>query len=510
MNKRLSLALAIAIGLGLTGSAYSVWADDAPAEQAQHAEASAHKDAEHHGASPANAHEDAAQHIDQEHHKNGPNGGMSFNIGGLDAELVIPDGTPMKLFLSQAKKPVSPTGLQVSLELRQPGYKAARQVTFSANGNSFVSDSGIGEPHYFDAILKLQRDGTTFSFPFSRDEGLIKLSDSQIKGADIQLTSANPAQMTETLSLPGEIRFNEDRTAHVVPRTTGIVEKVEVELGQSVKKGQLLAVIASQQISDQRSELAASQRRLELARTTFNRERQLWQEKISAEQDYLQARQQLQEAEIAVANARQKMAAFGDNVALTGGNSYELRAPFDGVVVEKHLVLGESVTEASNAFTVSDLSNVWATFNISPSDLGKVRVGKPVKVSSPELNAEVQGTVSYIGSLLGEQTRTAIARATLQNPEGAWRPGLFVSVVVATDSRQSNVTVPTESIQTLEEKPSVFIRVADGFVPRTVTTGAGNGGKVEISQGLDEGTQVAAEGSFILKSELGKSAADHH
>ncbi|MEE3509711.1 biotin/lipoyl-binding protein, partial [Pseudomonas sp. 10C3] len=88
-----------------------------------------------------------------------------------------------------------------------------------------------------------------------------------------------------------------------VPRVPGVVESVHVNLGQTVKKGQLLAVIASQQISDQRSEQAAAQRRLELARTTYERERQLWQDKISAEQDFLQARQALQEAEIAVSNA---------------------------------------------------------------------------------------------------------------------------------------------------------------------------------------------------------------
>lgn len=104
----------------------------------------------------------------------------------------------------------------------------------------------------------------------------------------------------------------------------GVVEAVQAELGQAVKRGQVLAVIASQQISDLRSEQQAAQRRLELARLTFQREQQLWQERISAEQDYLQARQALQEAEIALANARQKVAAVGPAGA---GNRYELRAP---------------------------------------------------------------------------------------------------------------------------------------------------------------------------------------
>ncbi len=134
-----------------------------------------------------------------------------------------------------------------------------------------------------------------------------------------------------------------------------------------------------------------------------------------AEQDYLLARQALQEAEIALNNARQKMTALSGSAVPAGGNRYELRAPFAGVVVEKHLGVGEVVSETSNAFTLSDLSQVWVTFGVFPKDLNKVRVGKPVKVSSTEMGTEVLGTVAYVGNLLGEQTRTATVRVTVPN-----------------------------------------------------------------------------------------------
>jgi len=166
------------------------------------------------------------------------------------------------------------------------------------------------------------------------EEGHIELTAEQITAAGIQLAEAKAQSISLGLPFPGEVRFDEDRTAHVVPRVPGVVESVSVNLGQSVKKGQLLAVIASQQISDQRSEQAAAQRRLTLARTTYEREKKLWRDKISAEQDFLQARQALEEAEIAVSNARQKISVLSGSVVATGGNRYELRAPFDGVVVE--------------------------------------------------------------------------------------------------------------------------------------------------------------------------------
>ncbi|WP_095113693.1 efflux RND transporter periplasmic adaptor subunit [Pseudomonas sp. Irchel 3H7] len=341
------------------------------------------------------------------------------------------------------------------------------------------------------------------------EEGHIELSAEQITAAGIQLAEAKAQNISRGLPFPGEVRFDEDRTAHVVPRVPGVVESVAVNLGQTVKKGQLLAVIASQQISDQRSEQAAAQRRLALARTTYEREKKLWQDKISAEQDFLQARQALQEAEIAVSNAQQKISVLSGSGVATGGNRYELRAPFDGVVVEKHLTPGEVVDESTAAFTLSDLSRVWVTFGVSPKDLNKVQVGKAVTVSAPELNAEVVGSVAYVGSLLGEQTRTATVRVTLENPQGSWRPGLFVTALVATDSREAKVAVPETAIQTVEDKSTVFVRTDDGFEARAVELGSRAAGHVEITQGLEPGAQVASAGSFVLKSELGKASAEH-
>jgi len=338
------------------------------------------------------------------------------------------------------------------------------------------------------------------------EEGQLHLSVAQIEAAGVQLAAAGPRELGTAFSFPGEIRFDEDRTAHVVPRVPGVVEAVQAELGQAVKRGQVLAVIASQQISDLRSEQQAAQRRLELARLTFQREQQLWQERISAEQDYLQARQVLQEAEIALANARQKVAAVGPAGA---GNRYELRAPFDAVVVEKHLTVGEVVDETSNAFILSDLSRVWATFAVAPRDLDKVVTGRNVTVSAPDLGAQVEGKVNYVGSLLGEQNRAATVRATLANPNGAWRPGLFVNIAVSVERFNAAVVVPQSALQTWEDQTVVFARTEEGFEARPVKAGRRDAGQVEITSGLAAGTQVAAAGSFVLKSELGKGSAEH-
>ncbi|BAP45804.1 efflux RND transporter periplasmic adaptor subunit [Pseudomonas sp. 21LCFQ010] len=341
------------------------------------------------------------------------------------------------------------------------------------------------------------------------EQGQVELSAEQIRAAGIELAVATTRPLNLSASFPGEIRFDEDRTAHIVPRVSGVVERVMVELGQQVKKGQVLAVISSPQIADQRSELSAAQRRLETAGSTLQREKTLWQDKISAEQDYQLARQAYQEAQINVANARQKLSVIGAGLSPDGGNRYELVAPFDAMIVEKHLSIGEVVNEASNAFTLSDLSRVWATFGVTAKDLDKVMIGREVVVTAPDLNAQVQGKVGYVGNLLGELSRTAQVRVTLANPQGAWRPGLLVNIEVATADGQAALSVPEAALQTVENNTVVFLRNAEGFKAQPVMTGRRANGHVEVLGGLQAGAQIAAAGSFVLKSELGKGSAEH-
>ncbi|SDE00012.1 membrane fusion protein, cobalt-zinc-cadmium efflux system [Cupriavidus sp. YR651] len=339
--------------------------------------------------------------------------------------------------------------------------------------------------------------------------GMIAMTPEQIRNANLVLHTAAPGRIRSAVQFPGEIRFNEDRTAHVVPRVAGVAESVAANLGQRVKKGDLLAVFASTQLSDQRSELLAAQRRLELARTTYAREKKLWEDKVSAEQDFLAARTALQEAEIAAQNATQKLTAIGAKPTAGAINQFELRAPFDGIVVEKHLALGEAVAADTTVFTISDLNTVWAEFVIAPKDLGHVRLGESVRVVSTAFDGTAEGRISYVGALLGQQTRTATARVTLANPDMAWRPGLFVTVSVATGDAEVPVAIEADAVQTEGGQTQVFVEVPGGFAARPVKTGRTDGKRVEITDGLAPGTRYVAANSFVLKAEQGKAGAEH-
>ncbi|WP_426398949.1 efflux RND transporter periplasmic adaptor subunit [Ralstonia sp. R-29] len=331
-----------------------------------------------------------------------------------------------------------------------------------------------------------------------------------ITNAKIGVETAGATELSTEVVLPGEIKLNEDRTAHVVPRVAGVAEKVAVELGQPVTRGQLLAVLSSPALSDQRSELQAAQQRLALAQETHAREKRLWEQGIAAEQDYQQARTALQEARIAADNARQKLAAIGAAPAGSALNRFELRAPFDGVVVAKHLSQGEAVQAETAVFTVADLRTVWADFSVTAKDLEAVTANAAATVRATATGTAVQGKVSYVGALLGEQTRTAPARVTLDNPKLAWRPGMFVNVSVESGCVQVPVAVRADAVQNVDDKPSVFVPVPTGFEVRPVKTGRTDGTWTEILEGLPAGTRYAAANSYVLKAEAGKSADHGH
>ncbi|QEZ48740.1 efflux RND transporter periplasmic adaptor subunit [Cupriavidus oxalaticus] len=511
-KQKAAIAAIVLVGSVATG-AVLLTGRSAPDEHGGHSEAKGHSDGEHHGSNEAD-HKDDKAHADGEHHeaKKGPNGGAMFSRDGYDVEIGTAEAkgeARIRLWVTKKGKAVS-DGVSASGKLVHATGET-QALKFATSRDALESQETIEEPHVFDvsANVVLPGQSAPLAVSFSKEEGKIELTAEQVAKTGVVMQTAGPAKVQAGVRFPGEIRFNEDKTAHVVPRLAGVVESVPANIGQQVKKGQVLAVIASTTLSDQRSELLGAQKRLDLARLTYDREKKLWEQKISAEQDYLAARNALQEAQISVQNAQQKLTAIGASNSSTALNRYELRAPFDGMIVEKHISLGEAVADNANVFTLSDLSSVWAEFVVSAKDVEKVRVGEKATISSAASDGKTEGTVSYVGSLLGEQTRTAKARVTLTNPQMAWRPGLFVTVSVFGAEADVPVAIQSEAIQDVDGQSVVFVAVRGGFVVQPVKTGRSNGKTVEIVEGLKAGTRYAAKNSFVLKAELGKSSAEH-
>lgn len=343
-------------------------------------------------------------------------------------------------------------------------------------------------------------------------EPLVHLTETAIGEFGIETATAGPGKLRTFLSLPGEVTLNADRLVHLVPRVPGVAAEVYRNLGDQVKAGDLLAVIESRELADLKASYLAAYERANLAQASFAREEGLWQRKISAEQEYLVAKRDLAEAQIALRAGEQKLHALGfteQYLAQLPGLPHEsftrqeIVAPIDGTIIEKHIVLGEVIKDDRECFILADQSSVWVNLNVYQNDLARIRTGQEVTISAgPSLQAK--GTISFVSSLVSEQTRTTLARVVLDNPAGQWRAGLYVTGQVLVDEPDVAVLVPQESLVRLDEATAVFVRTADGFRPVTVMIGRSTEGYAEVLSGLTAGQVYVTRGAFLLKSELEK------
>lgn len=451
----------------------------------------------------------------------GPHGARLLADDGLQLEVTIYEtGVPPQFRIypyDAAQKPIPPRDVALVVELHRLGGRVDR-IAFTPEADYLRGESVVGEPHSFDVHLSASRGGRTHTWSYSQIEGKVQLGADQVKSAGIVIATVGPRVMQTTLELPGEVIADATRQAHVVPRLQGVVIQVQKQAGDHVRRGEVMAVLNSRELADAKSTYIESSRHVEFTRVTLEREESLWKRKISAEQEYLKARRDVQDAELAEDVAAQKLVTLGLPAASLAGIAaepreslprYEIRSPLDGTVVDRRVTIGEAVEADDQIFTVADLSSVWVEVSVYAKDLGGVRQGQQARVVSTDLGTEAEGRIDFIGQLVGEQTRSAKARLTLRNRDGLWRPGLFVTVRLVRDETTIPVAVSTDGIQTFRDWQVVFVRDGDWFEARPLELGRTDGQWVEVLSGLEPGDQYAAANSFAIKAEIGKLGATH-
>ena len=451
----------------------------------------------------------------------GPHNGRLLSAEGLNVEVTIYEtGVPPQFRVypfDAAGTPVSPAEVTLRIELARLGGRVDR-IAFRPEADYLIGDAAVEEPHSFDVTVTATRAGRTHEWSYSQIEGKVRLGAAQIKSAGIEIGTAGPHRMVTTLELPGEIKPDETRVAHVVPTLQGIVTDVLKKAGDSVKRGDLMAVLSSRELADRKSAYLAATRHVEFLRTALDREEALWKKKISAERDYLEAKRLLGEAELELQLTGQTLVVLGvptdalASLATAPAGSlprFEIRAPLGGTVIMRNVTVGESVTADERLFTVADLSTVWVDVMVYATDLGAVRQGQDATVVSSDIGREIAGRISFIGPLVGQDTRAATARIVLANPGGQWRPGLFVNVRLTRESVVIPLAVDVEAIQTFRDWQVVFVRHGDWFEARPLQLGRSDGRFVEVLKGLAPGDQYAVKNSFAVKAEIGKLGATH-
>ena len=346
-------------------------------------------------------------------------------------------------------------------------------------------------------------------------ERCVELSPEAIKEAGIEVSAASGGEIEETLTLPAEVTVNADRVAHIVPRVSGIVHRVDKYVGNEVQAGEVMAVLESRELAEAKAAYLAAQQKLALARANLKSAEDLHSQQLMPELKFLATRSEVAGAELEARITENKLHALGvlhsecpkvseetDTLAM-----YELRAPFSGTVIEKHCSLGEVVSDRSDCFVLADLSNVWANVTVYPHDLARVAAGQRVHLRAGELATE--GEIGYVSTTLSEKTRTGTARVVVANQDRKWRPGLFVTAAIVLSKAKVPVLVANDDIQTIENQPVVFVEQNGKFVLKNVGIGRSDATRSEIRTGLAAGARYVTRGAFILKAELNKGSGEH-
>jgi len=347
---------------------------------------------------------------------------------------------------------------------------------------------------------------------------IVHLTDQAAEKHQVLYGPPAPAHLNIEVALNGEITLNQDNVAHVVPAVSGVVSEVRRKIGDIVHKGEVLAVIESRELADLKADYLAAVERYSMADVAFNREEKLWKDKISSEQDYLEKKQLLTEARIVKRTAEQKLYAIGFDPSYLEKlrnepqqllTKFELKAPFDSTILEKHATLGEWFTGEQVVFIVADLSTVWADFQVYAKDVSKIRTGQRVKVRSETGDQTFDCTLSYVSPVIDPHTRTCLARAVVPNPSGQLRPGRFIRGLVSLGDVSAGIVVSKDAVQYIDDQPCVFVKTPEGYEKRFVTLGRSTKDQVEILDGLTADDTVVTQNAFLIKSESEKSGDPH-
>lgn len=346
------------------------------------------------------------------------------------------------------------------------------------------------------------------------EEGEIQLTSQQMVEQGLKVAVASTGLVEKLTTLPGKLVVNTDQQAQISPNFSGYVEQVNVALGQSVQKGQTLAVLILPELIDQQANLRMAQVNLDLARKDYQREQQLWSQGISAKQDYQRAENAYRQAQITVQSSQARLNAL----SASGNNNgrFLIKAPISGVISKKDIVVGENVQLADQLFVIENLKDLWLEFNLPNTSNIQLQVGQILNFKTNGSDQNYQAKVQTLNSQADLQTGRLQVRAKVTTQADVLRPNVLVNVFVTDAQAKTALRVQKKALQQVEGKPVVFVIESEekGLVhlkaqPIEVGVSSQDGQWLEVISGLTEGQKYIADGSFLLKSELEKDEAGH-
>lgn len=324
----------------------------------------------------------------------------------------------------------------------------------------------------------------------------------------VKLARVEPSQEAGATAVTGKVTFDEGRVSHVGAPVSGRVTELLVQAGDRVRRGQGLLAIASPDAESAVADHVAATADAEVARKTLAREQRLYADQAVPYKEVLQAQSDATKAAAALARARGRLEVLGIDPAAASPHAsrYVLRAPIDGIVVERPAFPGMEVRADGGVslVTVADLSRLWVLADVYERDLGQVAAGQLATVRVAGFPGKAfEGRVGHVGDLVDPATRTVKVRIEVANPDRLLKPEMFARVSLRGAPGAAVLTVPAQAVLSDGEASAVVIALGGGrFQKRTIESGPEQEGRVRVLSGLAPGDQVVVDGALFLRAAI--------
>jgi cobalt-zinc-cadmium efflux system membrane fusion protein len=336
-------------------------------------------------------------------------------------------------------------------------------------------------------------------------DGRLQLTEEQLKQVHVEPLAVG--DQTDVITATGAVEFNGDRTSRILPPVTGQVQELHANVGDVVRKGDVLFEISSREVAAAIGDHVSSHKDLDLSEKTYAMTKDLFEHQAASRMALEQAQSDLEKNREKVQQTDEALRVLGVDVATVDSGDrvpsrIAVRAPIDGTVIERTVTNGQFVgSDTAPLVTLADVSSVWVSADVFERDLRNVTIGQKADVTTTAYPDEQFGAeVSRIGSTVDAQTRTAKVRFLVNNTGRRLKPGMFINAALHLPSSGDALTLRTSALIVEEGHSYAYVEVAPRtFMRREVTTAPGGSSRVRVTGGLAKGDRVVTDNVLLLR-----------
>ncbi len=370
----------------------------------------------------------------------GAHGGKILQADGLQLEVTIYErgvAPEFRVYVMRDDSVLAPTEIMLSMRTARLGGRVDH-FRFASRGDHLVGLEALQEPHSFDVQVIAQLSDQRYEWSYSQYEGRVRISAAMATAAGIETAMVGPAEIHEVVRLQGEVRADPGRLREIRPRYAGVIRAAPKRVGESVRRGDVLAKIESN--------------------------------------DSLQ--------------------------------TYEVRAPINGTIINQHAAAGEAVDNQS-VYTVANLEQLMVDLAVFPRDRERIVAGQSVNLKLLGDTLKTSAKIDYLMPISDRHSQTTNARITIDNTQGLWRPGMAVTAEVTVSREQVPLAIRNTALQKFRNFDVVYARYGEDYEVRMLKLGPGDAINTSVISGLEVGTEYVVANSYMLKADIEQTGAAH-